>query len=66
MVAQLTAGLLGRPSLMPIPGLALRAAFGEVAGLLLTGQRGVPQRLLDLGFSFRFPEAETVLKDLLG
>ena len=56
---------LGRPSFLPVPGLAMRLAFGEVADLLLTGQRAVPQRLLDSGFSFRFPEVEEALRNLL-
>lgn len=57
--------VMRRPSWFPVPGLAMRLAFGEVADLLLTGQRAVPQRLLDLGFKFRFPEAEGALRDLL-
>jgi len=57
--------VMGRPSWLPLPGLAMKAAFGEVADLLLTGQRGVPQRLLDSGFQFRFPELEGALRDAL-
>jgi len=57
--------VMSRPSIVPIPGFAMRAAFGEVAELLLTGQRSVPQRLLDLGFHFRFPELEGALRDTL-
>jgi len=58
--------LMGRPAWLPIPGAAMKAAFGEVSDLLLTGQRGVPRRLLDLGFEFRFPELEGALRDILG
>jgi hypothetical protein len=57
--------VMGRPYWLPIPGLAMRTAFGEVADLLLTGQRGVPRRLLNLGFQFRFPELEGALRDIL-
>ena len=57
--------VLGRPSFLPVPGFAMRLAFGEVADLLLTGQRANPQRLVNLGFSFRFPEVEEALRDLL-
>ena len=57
--------VMGRPSWVPVPGLVMRAAFGEVADLLLTGQRGVPHRLVDLGFQFRFPELEGALRDAL-
>ena len=56
---------MGRPSWIPVPGFALRLAFGEVAEVVLKGQRAVPQRLLDLGFEFRFPAAEVALQDLL-
>jgi hypothetical protein len=58
--------VMGRPSWIPVPGFALRLAFGEVAEVVLKGQRAVPQRLLDLGFEFRFAAAEATMKDLLG
>jgi uncharacterized protein (TIGR01777 family) len=57
---------LGRPSSLPTPAFVLRLLFGEMAAILMEGQRALPRRLLDLGFSFRFPEAETALRDLLG
>ena len=57
--------VMGRPSVMPTPGLALKMMFGEMSTLLLDGQRAVPRRLLDLGFEFHFPSVEGALKDLL-
>jgi uncharacterized protein (TIGR01777 family) len=56
---------LRRPSLAPAPSLALRLILGEMAEMLLHGQRVVPHRLVELGFSFRFPEAGAALRDLL-
>ncbi len=56
--------VLGRPSFLPLPGLAMRLAFGEVSDVLLEGQRAVPRRLLALGFQFRFPDAESALRSL--
>jgi uncharacterized protein len=44
--------VLGRPSWLPVPGFALRAAVGEFAEYLLHGRRVVPGRLRDLGFSW--------------
>ncbi len=57
--------VMGRPSWFPVPALAMRLLFGEMATVLLDGQRVIPQRLLDLGFRFRFGEAEQALRDLL-
>ena len=42
----------------------LRLTLGEMAEMLLNGQRAVPQRLLELGFTFRFPEALQALRNL--
>ena len=35
----------------------MKALFGEMAHVLLTGQRVVPARLTDTGFQFRFPQS---------
>jgi uncharacterized protein (TIGR01777 family) len=62
-----TAGkVLSRPSFLPLPGAVLRVAFGEMSTVLLEGQRAVPDRLLDAGFTFRFPTLEDALRDLVG
>jgi uncharacterized protein (TIGR01777 family) len=58
--------VLSRPSLFPAPATVLRAVLGEVADLVLTGQRAVPARLQALGFRFRYPNLEPALRDLLG
>jgi len=56
---------LRRPALMPTPTFALRLIFGEMATILLDGQRAIPRHLLQLGFTFQFPEAGSALRDLL-
>ena len=58
--------VLGRPSFMPAPGFAMQTVFGEMAVILLEGQRAVPQRLLELGFKFKYETALAALKNLLG
>ncbi len=58
--------IMHRPAFVPVPGFAMRLAFGEVADIVLKGQRVIPQRLLELGFTFDFPEVESALLDLLG
>ncbi len=57
---------LGRPSWLPVPGFALRAALGEFASMLTHGQRVVPKAALDAGYVFRFPVLDAALADLLG
>ena len=58
--------VLKRPAWLPVPGIAMQFALGELAELLLlSGQRQVPQRLLEAGYKFQFTDAESALKDLL-
>jgi uncharacterized protein len=65
-LARLIGKYLRRPSIMPIPGFALRFALGEMATLVLEGQRAMPHRLLQSGFAFHFRDTDSALKDLLG
>jgi hypothetical protein len=53
---------LGRPSWLPVPGFVLRIVFGELADILLTGQKVLPQRLLKAGYEFKYPEIDGALK----
>ena len=57
---------LGRPAFMPAPGLAMKGVFGEMSVILLEGQRAIPQKLLDLGFKFKYETAQAALRNLLG
>ena len=49
------AGVLGRPTLLPVPSLALKVLFGEMAGVLLGGQRVLPAAAVAAGFVFEYP-----------
>jgi hypothetical protein len=55
---------LHRPALLPMPAPAVRLLVGEMAHLLLTGQKVLPQRALAEGFPFRFPEIGGALADV--
>jgi hypothetical protein len=57
---------LGRPAVIPAPSLALRLMMGEMAGVLLASQRVHPDRLIADGFTFRFPDVDSALADLVG
>ncbi len=51
---------------MPVPGLALDLMYGSEFGHVLRGgQRVVPRRATDLGYSFRFTDLDEALADLL-
>lgn len=56
---------LHRPAVAPVPALALRALYGEMADLVLYGQRAVPGRPLELGYSFRHPDLDEALSSTL-
>ena len=57
---------LNRPSLLPAPAFALRLLLGEMAdALLLSGQRALPVRATDLGFSFRYSNIDEALVSIL-
>jgi NAD dependent epimerase/dehydratase family enzyme len=58
--------VLGRPAFAPVPELAVRALYGQMAEIVAEGQRAVPQRTLELGYEFRFPELEPALRSALG
>jgi hypothetical protein len=52
---------LHRPAVLPLPGFVLRLRFGEMADLLLSGQRVIPARARAEGFTFRHPDLTTAL-----
>jgi len=56
---------LHMPAVLKIPAFVVRLQFGEAAKILLEGQRVLPKRLLESGFSFRFTEIEKAVGDLV-
>lgn len=62
---EILGAIIRRPSFMPTPSIAMKALFGEMSTVLLDGQRVVPQRLEEVGFSFTFPTLREALSDLL-
>ena len=53
-LAKVIGRVMGRPSWIPVPGFALRLAFGEVAEVVLKGQRAVPRRCSTWALSSAF------------
>lgn len=54
--------VLHRPALAPVPALAVRLLYGEMAQIVTTGVRMVPRRLTELGYEFRRPGLEDALR----
>jgi uncharacterized protein (TIGR01777 family) len=58
--------VLRRPAFAPVPALAVKALYGDMAQIVTSGQRAVPGRLTELGYTFRQPELERALRDVTG
>jgi uncharacterized protein len=56
---------LHRPSLLPVPGIALSLLYGEMAEIVTTGARVMPAKALVLGYGFRHPELNEALRSAL-
>jgi uncharacterized protein (TIGR01777 family) len=58
--------ILGRPTLVPLPALAVRVLLGEMGqALLLDSARVLPRRLERAAFRFRHPDLEDALRAAL-
>jgi uncharacterized protein len=55
--------VLRRPTFAPVPALAVKTLYGEMASIVTTGQRAVPARLQELGYEFRRPDLEDALRE---
>jgi hypothetical protein len=56
---------LGRPAVLPVPSMAIKLLYGEMAEIVTTGQRAIPARLGELGYEFRHAGIEPALNDVL-
>ena len=63
--AKVLGATLSRPSCMPTPAPVLRVALGEMAALVLDGQRAISQKLQDAGFDFAYSKLTPALRDII-
>jgi uncharacterized protein (TIGR01777 family) len=56
---------LHRPAFAPVPALAIRTLYGDMAEIVTEGQRAVPERPQALGYRFRFEDLDAALSDAL-
>ncbi|XP_020241978.1 epimerase family protein SDR39U1 homolog, chloroplastic isoform X2 [Asparagus officinalis] len=57
--------VMGRPSWLPVPDFALKAVMGEGATIVLDGQKVLPVKAKELGFSFKYPFVRDALKAII-
>ena len=57
--------VLHRPAFMPAPAVMMRVALGEFSQVLLASQRTIPEKLLQHGFQFQYPEIEGALEAIV-
>jgi hypothetical protein len=55
---------LNRPSWASVPASVLSLLLGEMADMLLTGQRALPEAALKLGYKFKYPRVREALESL--
>jgi hypothetical protein len=55
--------VLHRPAIAPVPALAVKALYGQMAEIVITGQRAIPKKLTELGYRFKRPDLEEALRD---
>jgi hypothetical protein len=61
LVQQALGTALNRPAWARVPGFALSFMLGEMADMLLHGQRAVPKAALQLGYRFKYPKIAEAL-----
>lgn len=57
--------VMNRPSWFPVPAFLMKFLFGEMSTVLLDGQRVLPTRLTEAGFTFDYPDAVSSLRAVL-
>jgi hypothetical protein len=57
--------VLKRPSFFPVPKFIMNIATGEIADYAVMSQRTSANKILKLGYNFKFENLETALRNLL-
>ncbi len=58
--------VLKRPAIFPMPAFVVKLLFGQMGEeLLLAGQRVVPDKIIQQGYQFNYPELEDALRDVV-
>lgn len=57
--------VMNRPHWMPVPAIAMKAALGEMSNLLIRGQRALPEKAQECGYSFEYSSFKSALQNIL-
>ncbi|AFZ44631.1 protein of unknown function DUF1731 [Halothece sp. PCC 7418] len=57
--------VMKRPSWLPVPELALKLLLGEAAQAVLEGQKVLPKRTQEQGFTYQYPRVKPALADIV-
>lgn len=57
--------VMNKPSFFRVPAFVIKALMGELAVIVLEGNKAVPAKALELGYGFRHTNLEQALRDLL-
>jgi len=63
--AKVLGKILHRPAFLPVPAFALKLMLGEFSNELLSSKRTLSKKAQDAGYSFKFPELEEALREVL-
>jgi hypothetical protein len=58
--------VLGRPAIAPVPALAVKLLYGEMAIIVTTGARAMPVALEQSGYAFRRADLDQALRQATG
>ncbi|MFC1882794.1 TIGR01777 family oxidoreductase [Thermodesulfobacteriota bacterium] len=64
-LAQTLGEVLSRPSFMPAPAFMIRLALGEFGDVFLGSQRTIPDKLVNHGFSFQYPDIRGAIRAIV-
>ena len=56
---------LRRPCWFPVPGLVFQVLFGEMATIVLCGQRALPEHLQSAGYTFQYSDLDEALQEII-
>jgi hypothetical protein len=57
--------VLHRPAIFPVPALAIKALYGDMAEIVTSGARVMPAKALVLGYTFAEPDLERALRSAI-